>query len=850
MRRALRFVAASLGLLASTPAAAQPRVPSPAPDGTEMVRLLGARAALPFGSSALMGVSALVRLPQGVPAASLGLSAVAPGIARLWSTPSGVVAFGRAHPTFPLEVAPPLHLLLDTARAYVHAPSSTPVGGDAAAPDPGAPPAADGSGALIGIADTGLDVTHPDFLDAQGHTRVAWLLDFSQPPRGVWPALESQYGTTDPTSGALVAGAVWSTDDINAALAAKATVPQDEVGHGTLVASCAAGNGAGGTSPYRGIAPGATLVVARIVDTSGNVLGNDVILRAVQFLFDRADAMHQPIVVSLSLGSDFGPHDGTMAWEQTLASHVGPDAPGHVLVAAAGNSGSIAPSDDPVHENVLVDPRETTRVPIDTSGAQDGAVEVWVAMHPDASVRVGLDGPNGTWIAPVADAKSAGAMTDDYEAAVVNGSEPTGSPVPPQSHGAVVLWSGKWPSGTYSVTLAGSGNVDLYVQGEGDAVVPGAGNFGFAHGVRGATITLPGTEPDIISVGCTINKASWFAIDREPFGLTVPILDAVGGMPEPDEIRSAIDGEPCWFSSAGPTLTGAQKPEIAAPGGAIVGALSAQAVPPVATSIFTTSCPGGHDDQTCQEIDSLHGVSAGTSFSAPIVAGTVAVLLQRNASATQADVLGLLQGGAHHLRGPAPYDDQSGVGEVDVTGSLAVESPAQANATVLPSRAQSWLTAGAEYVSADGAVPVQFTFDLRGSPAGSETPPTAAGFDESRFAMYAYVRGTSTSVSIAPLRRGPGVRVGSVAVPAGLGGMTLVVGGTFDGIDVVEPKALPIATDAWNADYPPRIAGGCQASQGPPPLSDTCLILAAAGTLLGATRRRRSASIFTNRRKN
>ena len=53
----------------------------------------------------------------------------------------------------------------------------------------------DGTGAVVGIADTGVDVTHPDFLDAQGHTRVAWLLDLSSAPIGKHPDLETQFGT-------------------------------------------------------------------------------------------------------------------------------------------------------------------------------------------------------------------------------------------------------------------------------------------------------------------------------------------------------------------------------------------------------------------------------------------------------------------------------------------------------------------------------------------------------------------------------------------------------------------------------------------------------------------------------
>jgi hypothetical protein len=583
-------------------------------------------------------------------------------------------------------------------------------------------------------------------------------------------------------------------------------------------------------------------MLARIVDSSGNLLGNDDILRAVQFLYDQADALHLPIVVNLSVGSDFGPHDGTLAWEQVLASHVGPEAPGHVLIAAAGNSGSIAPTDSPVHENVYVSGGETTRVPIVTSGAQDGAVDVWVAMHSDAVIRVGLDGPGGTWISPVSPAASEGTMTGEYQAAIVNGSEPSGSLVPAQSHGAVVMWSGKWPAGAYFVTLAGSGNADLYLQGDGDADIPGGAAFGFAHGVREGTVTLPATHPAIISVGCTINKTGWRSINKSPFGLSVPLLDAVGGMPDPGgNDRDPIEGEPCWFSSAGPTLTGVQKPEIGAPGAVIVGALSSQAIPPVATSIFTTACPDGRGDQTCQQVDALHSASAGTSFSAPMVSGAVAVLLQQNRNLTQAQALALLQGGAHRLRGPAPFDDQSGVAELDVLGALAAGAPHDRGSIALPSRTYSWLTLGAEFCLADGSTPLQVVFELRAPPLGDEPPAAAEGFDDGRFSVYARVDGTPTALSISPSRSSPGVRVASITIPSGLGGSMLTVGATFDGVDVVQPKTLPIATDHWNADYVPTAAGGCSLS----PLASrdvapNGLMLWAAGTVfVGAFRARR-----------
>jgi len=769
-----------------------------APDGAALVRLLGARAQQAFAAKGSAGIGALVRLPPGTSASDVGLTQAAPGFGRLWGSPSTIVAFADAHPGLPVEVAPPLHMLLDVATTSVTSSIANGSG-------------LDGTGVLVGIADTGIDVTHHDFLDESGATRVAWLLDLSSPPRGVYPDLEQQYGITD-GSGNVIAGAVWAAADIDSVLQSGSTsgLPQDEVGHGTLVSACAASNGLQGRSLLRGVAPNATLLVARITSTGSEDISNDNLLLGVGFLFDRASAMGQPVVVNLSLGTDFGPHDGTMAWEETLATYVGPGQPGRALVAAAGNSGSIA--DTPVHQNVHVNPSTEMRVPLATPGAQDGGVQVWVAMHAGASLKVGLDSPSGTWISPVDPGQSAGKNESAYSAAVYNGSEPSGSPVPSGSSGAVVIWQGQWPAGTYEVTLSGAGTADLYVQGTGDA----AGSVGFANGVREGTINLPATNPSIIGVGCTINKPGWKSYHGEPLGLSVPLLDPAGGMPADAGDSAPIEpnpGEPCWFSSAGPTLTGLQKPEIMAPGAAIVGALSHQAVPPVATSIFTNSeCPAldGGTDPDCQQIDSEHGVSFGTSFSAPIAAGAIAILLQHDPTLTQDEVLAALQGGAHPLRSPGQFEDQSGTGEVDVVGAITAADRLRNPVAALPVASESWLSLGADELLADGSTPLQAVIQLRTTRTGSAEPPPADGFADGRLVAYGSVDGVPYGGAIASLaRRGPGVWVATVQLPSGLGGSTLTVGATFDGSDIVAARTIPIATDAWNAEYPPSAKGGC-----------------------------------------
>ncbi len=797
--------------------------PGSASTGARYVRALGADAAtLTAPESGMVG--ALVELPQGTVAASLGLDEVAPGIGRMRVPTAGVVAFGAAHPELRLEVIPPLHTLLDRASIYIRTEALRTIG-------------ADGSGTLVGVADTGLDVAHPDFRDPKTNkSRVAWMLDLSMKPLGLHPELEAKYGVKD--SQGNLQGAVLTGQDIDDRIARGDPVPVDRNGHGTHVASIAAGNG-GGTR-FIGAAPKAGLVIARISRTDLGSFDGDDALRGAAFIFDQADAMKLPIALNYSLGTDFGPHDGTSLWERTLASHVGPDKPGHAFVVAAGNSGSIAEA--PIHESVYVTPGAAVRVPVTTFGAKNGAVQIWVTLRKGADVKVGLDAPNGTWISPIGDKEEKGYNSGGVNAAVLFGT--ASSTVPTDSHGAVVLWRGAWPTGTYAVTLTGSGMADLYLYSSGDAALESNTPAFFSAGVREGTVSLPATHPDLISVGCTVSGPEWKAITGQRIALSAPLLDEAGGKRDPSRARRPFEqGELCYFSAAGPTAAGVPKPDIAAPGAIIVAAMSQQAKPDVPTSVFhTSSCPPDPDtnqvDARCLQVDATHAVSQGTSMSSPMVAGAVALLYQRDPTLSQDVVRALLQAGAHKFRGPAPFYDQSGPGELDAEGSLAALDEMKNPVLALPSAADSWASLSADYVTADGSTPLTVILELR-TKAGKR----ASLFDLSRLQPVVTMQGRSV-VAPPEMRRSvaPGVFSYVVVLPRGLGGRTLTVGATFDGENVVNPITIPIATDTWTASYLGEAKGACAASGGPLPDGAAFGLGGAGALVLGLARRVRRKS--------
>ena len=107
-------------------------------------------------------------------------------------------------------------------------------------------------------------------------------------------------------------------------------VPFDDHGHGTHVAGIAAGRPVGSAdASYGGVATGATLVAAKVLNSAGSGADADVVA-AIEWCAARSDVR----VISMSLGSPGS--DGSDAGSRASDAAV---AAGKVVVAAAGNSG-------------------------------------------------------------------------------------------------------------------------------------------------------------------------------------------------------------------------------------------------------------------------------------------------------------------------------------------------------------------------------------------------------------------------------------------------------------------------------------------------------------------------------
>ncbi|HVJ18412.1 MAG TPA: S8 family serine peptidase [Polyangiaceae bacterium] len=712
----------------------------------------------------------------------------------------------------PLWWSPPRRLLMDRADGWVHASnfrSSTGL---------------TGRGVVVGIIDSGLDLEHPDFQTADGQTRVRWLLDFSRREKGLQPELEAELDCLeDPEDPEKSTCAVFSADDIDALLANDTTndEPRDPFGHGTHVTSLAAGNGLSNDPPrYVGVAPEATLIIARVArsEGGGGILDSDV-LKAVSFVFERAEELGMPAVVNLSLGSDFGAHDGSSAFEQGLSSLVGSDHPGRALVVAGGNSAGLfgvdlgLPSPLGIHTEVHVPRGGEARVPIFTPPTDGdvtrGTVELWITQQQGDVLNVGLDDGDEQWIEPLLPGRSGSLDEKDVEITIVNQTSST-------LRSAVVTIEGSWPATQqFALRLTGNGSAAIWVQSDGGLsplLSPGAL---LPRAFKEGTVGIPGSAPDLIAVGATLNRTEWTDYEGN-----------LVSFPEHGSLQTAPDDTPAYFSGAGPNSRGVLKPDLIAPGANVIGAMSSFADPRTLSQpgLFTgLVCPPDVAAE-CFVVDDYHAVSGGTSMAAPLVSGAIALLFERDPTLDQYQARALLQAGARQPEGVVLVEQQVGAGVLDLEGTLLAQIAENSPADRVPGSA-SVLALAASFARPDPTLPLWVLAELR-----DDDGAPADGFDPRRLALE--VRGGAVAVPLT--RQAPGLYQFAVAAPAGSGGGELEVSLLFDDAPIAT-RTIPIAVDHAVAEHGVSARGGCSVSHS----RSNAFALLALGAFLTAWRSRR-----------
>ena len=500
-----------------------------------------------------------------------------------------------------------------------------------------------GSNVLIGVVDSGIDWSHEDFKTPEGKTRIKAILDLS-------------------VAGEYYGGSLFTEEQINAALAGGWTLEaHDYSGHGTHVAGIAAGDGGDGASlgSFAGMAPEAGLVIVKASrDPLVSEFSNDDQMIAIDFIDSVATALGLPCVINLSFGTNYGAHDGTSSVERYIDSISGP---GRVVVAAAGNEGDkkhhslVNPAAGNANVSFTISPYQPKPASDDDylllNGWYDGGSQVTVTLITPANETFGpvaygryQDGNSSSGYIRIWN----GFYESDGE--VISGRNPFNRDkeiiIEISDDAGMAPASGQW-----QLKFTGSSkSLDMWIASESMSVQ-------FDRGVsEKTTVTAPATGKSVIAVGAYTTRESWTDLDGN--NLT---LDTKG---------TIKTGDIAEFSGAGPSRDGRTKPEITAPGRIIGSSLSLEAGPLTSASVFASS--NGSYPNAFILPDGVHGLSLGTSTSAPHVSGTIALLLQRDPALSAAQVKQTIIATARKVNTGAKAH-QWGNGKLNAAAAVAVD---------------------------------------------------------------------------------------------------------------------------------------------------------------------------------
>ncbi len=234
------------------------------------------------------------------------------GLLTAWVPVDGIEALAALEEVVRINVSPVAQVHSDAARRDTHVDAV--LSRTEEALNAGVTGRYDGSGVLLAIIDIGIDFQHIAFRNSAGGYRMKGAFLYDGRNDYVYDSFEGL--TTD--------NSVYD--------------------HGTHVASLAGGSsvvaeGSGmrvtndhGSATYGGMAPGADLYLCGFYELEYTHIAN-----AIKEVCDYADAHGQPVVVCNSWGSQDGPHDGTGEISEVIDQYFGEDHPNHICLFASGN---------------------------------------------------------------------------------------------------------------------------------------------------------------------------------------------------------------------------------------------------------------------------------------------------------------------------------------------------------------------------------------------------------------------------------------------------------------------------------------------------------------------------------
>ena len=467
-----------------------------------------------------------------------------------------------------------------------------------------------GKGVVVGFCDVGFDPTHIAFRDKDGNSRIA------------------RYAVIDELKATI------SRYEGNDVLSART----DNQGyyHATHVAGIIAGSDCG--NGLQGAAPEATIVATT------SRLYNLGILMGVEEVIDYAKSVGLPAVVNLSVATYTGPHDGTSLFNQYLAK-CGEDA---VICVSSGNNGNTC---NTLHRTMNSETDEIRSTILGSNRFNpSGVIDIWASNSQPVEIAFGIWDNDTKQLVDTYSAFVGGTASPSYQIATTNyfsssyaqraymdaftahfvGYLGVKAETNSQNNRYHISLSFNYTSSDksaanaslprYYVTLAVRGQsgqrIDLF--SDGSSAFYAAGPTGCVYGDASMSVNDLACGENIICVGQTDSRSDYSFADGS--------VASLGTTP----------GTAAKTSSYGTLLDGRVLPHVVAPG-QIISAYSAFHKSAYPNSVKACSSVTGEDGKTYDWV-----YMAGTSMSSPLVAGSIALLLEAVPNLTVNDVLGYM----------------------------------------------------------------------------------------------------------------------------------------------------------------------------------------------------------------
>lgn len=511
----------------------------------------------------------------------------------------------------------------------------------------GLPANYDGTGVVFGIIDSGIDFNHAAFQDSLGHTRIK---------RVYMPGN---------TSGIKVAinGTVLPGSEFDSTRIASLTTDLTTSAHGSHTAYIGAGSPAG---PYCGMAPGSDIVMCALGGKSTDVN----VANSLKYITHYAKSVGKPCVISVSIGTRKGPHDGTSKICKIYDEVGENDA---VICLSAGNLGG---QDRHIyHKFSGLNTSTSPTIGSCVGGSQsagytaDFSIDTWSRSRSAVGIKYLLIDPDDNsvfyetgimksytyhYIGPGMESKRGyNAFLSQYFSGKIGVWVTTESNGHVETYSEVSLKPLNSSVKAYKVAVQYYGaegvEFDSWMNSEhAFAWHQPVDNYTFVKGNDSCSINDNVTGKHTISVGNYVGRNRYMSLSgRDVYNPIYP------------------EGSIYPQSSYGIGPNGESYPFVAAPGYLVISAYNGYNYLAAVSSNTAYSKPNASTGRT-----DYWGSMSGTSMSTPTVAGIVALWLQANPALKVADVKDLIRKSAYVDEDVRRAPLQFGVGKINALGGF------------------------------------------------------------------------------------------------------------------------------------------------------------------------------------